>query len=83
MKRRCGWVPKAQETASRTVWANKNVAIDTCPTSYVTAQSLAWIEEFFVRRKLGQKMTDTMGSKDVDAFVILQEQLGEQVASGE
>jgi len=82
MKRRCGWIPGAQLTPARVIWARENVAIETCPTSYVTAQSVAWIEEFLVWRKLGQKVTDNLGAREVEAFVILQEELLAEVSNG-
>lgn len=46
MKRRCGWIPAALEQPARVVWAKDGVGINICPKSFVTAQSMAWVEEY-------------------------------------
>jgi len=75
MKRRCGWTVLALETPVRVVWARHTVATTECPRSFITAQSLAWLEEYFVRRKLGQKGIEGLGARDVEAFLILEHEL--------
>jgi hypothetical protein len=74
-KRRCGWIPRALETAPRVIWARNSVATMTCPKSFITAQSLAWVEEYLVRRKLGQKGIEGLGAREVEAFLILEHEL--------
>lgn len=58
--------------AERVVWARKHVATGKCPKSYVSAQSLAWLEEFLVRRKLGQKWPGELGARETEAFLVLE-----------
>jgi len=81
IKRRCGWTPAALETPARVIWARHDAATVICPKSFVTAQSLAWVEEYLVRRKLGQKGIDGLGARDVEAFLILEHELREREAA--
>jgi hypothetical protein len=57
------------------IWARTNVAVMVCPKSFITAQSLAWVEEYLVRRKLGQKGIEGLGAREVEAFLILEHEL--------
>jgi hypothetical protein len=77
MKRRCGWIPRALETPERIIWARSKASTTICPKSFIAAQSLAWIEEYLVRRKLGQKGTGDQEARKVDAFLILEQELAE------
>ncbi len=81
-KRRCGWIPEAIATPSRVVWARNGVVATVCPKSLITAQSMAWLEEYLVRRKLGQIRTDTLGAREVEAFLILEHELGAENKHG-
>ena len=72
MRRRCGWVPAAAESAERVVWARKQVSCEQCPVSYISQQSAAWVEEFLVRKRLGFADAAGMPARDVEAFLILQ-----------
>ena len=71
IKRRCGWIPRALETPERIVWAKNSAATTVCPKSFITAQSMAWLEDYLVRRKLG------LGAREVEAFLILEQELTE------
>ena len=75
MKRRCGWLPAAQETRPRVVWSRRHVATDECPTSLITAQSITWIEEFFVWKRLRLGHPFHCNARQVEAFLILEEEL--------
>jgi len=57
------------------IWAKNSVATMVCPKSFVTAQSLAWVEEYLVRRKLGQRGIEGLGARGVEAFLILEHEL--------
>ena len=46
-----------------------------CPKSFITAQSMAWLEEYFVRQKFGERGIDGLGARDVEAFLILESEL--------
>jgi hypothetical protein len=75
IKRRCGWIPHALESPARVVWAGGHTAVTICPKSYISAQSMAWLEEYLVRRKLEQKGIEGLGAREVEAFVILEHEL--------
>jgi len=38
---------------------------------------MAWIEEYLVRRKLGQRGVEGLGAREVEAFLILEHELAE------
>lgn len=59
------------------VWARKGVALDTCPKSYITAESEAVVEEFLVWRHLGGIRPHEMRARQVDGFVVLGKTLAE------
>ncbi len=77
IKRRCGWIPHALETPERVVWARNNAATTVCPKSFVTAQSMAWLEEYLVRRKLGERGIERLGAREVEAFLLLEHEIAE------
>ena len=54
----------------------------TCPKSFITAQSYAWLEEFLVRRKLGQRWPDELPARDAEAFLILESELEKEKQNG-
>ncbi|MEO7142213.1 MAG: hypothetical protein ABI165_01780 [Bryobacteraceae bacterium] len=72
-KRRCGWKPEALRTAPHVVWTRREAASDTCPKSYVSAQSLAWIEHFYIWKLAGGNLLD-LPARQVDAFLILEQE---------
>ena len=81
-KRRCGWLPAENATAPPVVWARKRVALLTCPTSFLTAESAAWVEEFETRRRWGAFRLEEMSARDVEAFSILAEELAAEGRAG-
>jgi hypothetical protein len=68
-------MPRALETRERIVWAKNDAATTVCPKSFITPQSMAWLEEYLVRRKLGEKGLDGLGAREVEAFVIMEHEL--------
>jgi len=38
---------------------------------------MAWVEEYLVRRKLGQTLIDGLGAREVEAFLILEREMNE------
>ena len=51
------------------------MATDVCPKSLITAQSIGWIEEFLVWKRLGLTLSVDANVRQVEAFLILEEQL--------
>jgi hypothetical protein len=74
-KRRCGFIPEEQRGEHRIVWGRKQTQSEECPKSLVTGESLAFVEEFFVRRRLGIQDIPEMEARKVDAFLILRDQM--------
>ncbi len=70
-RRRCGWMPAGLHSPERVVWARKGAATTTCPRSYITAESLGWVEEFLVGRRLGRTELREMPARDAEAHLIL------------
>ena len=64
------------------VWARKHVSTGTCPKCFVTAQSLAWLEEFAVRRRLGQRWPEELGAREAEAFLILEAEWEAEMQNG-
>jgi len=54
------------------VWSRNNVAVDECPKSFITAQSLTWLEEFFIMRQFWQPQLYDLPARQADAFLILE-----------
>jgi hypothetical protein len=82
IKRRCRWSAEAQRAPERVVWARKGLSSGVCPKSVITAQSLAWLEEFLVRRKLGQPWPTELRARDAEAFLILQAEWESEARDG-
>lgn len=82
MRRRCGWVPAALETPARVVWARGQVSTDVCPTSFITAQSIGWVEEFLVRKWLQLELPAELNMRQAEAFLILEQQLALENSGG-
>ena len=58
------------------VWARKTLAIESCPKSYITAESEGLVEEFLVRRRLGGVGFEELSARQVEGFLILEQALG-------
>jgi hypothetical protein len=82
VKRRCGWLRPVDTAGQRVVWARKQAATNTCPKSYITVQSIAWLEEFVVRRKLGQSWPENLGAREAEAFLILESEWEAETQNG-
>ena len=68
-------MPESERGDPRLVWARKSAQAEECPKSLVTGESLAFVEEFFIRRQLRMADTLEMGARKVDAFVILRREM--------
>ena len=62
------------------VWARRNVSLDTCPKPYITGESLSLVEEFFVRRRLRGFDGEDLSARQVEAFLILENELAAENA---
>jgi hypothetical protein len=72
--RRCGWLADGPGPP-RVIWARKNVATDTCPVSYITAESIALVQEFQAWKLIGCADVYSLPARTVDGFWILENEL--------
>ena len=70
-------------TRPRIIWAHRNVALDSCPKSYITTESQSMLEDFFVRRRLGVRDLEGLSARQVEAFVILEKELAMENNNGQ
>jgi hypothetical protein len=64
------------------VWARRRVSTDVCPKSLITAQSIGWMEEFFVWKRLRLGLAFELNARQAEAFLVLEEQLALEEQSG-
>ena len=50
-----------------------------CPRSVITGESLAWLEGFYAWKKLGGRPVEEMSARQIQAFLILEQELGAEV----
>lgn len=77
-KRRCGFVKGLRDEPERAIWARKHVVAVSCPKSLISADSLAWIEEFYAWKLAGGIDCQTMSARQADAFAVLERELATQ-----
>jgi hypothetical protein len=51
------------------------VASESCPKSYITAESEGLVEDFLVRRRLGGMSFGELSARQVEGFLILEQAL--------
>jgi hypothetical protein len=57
------------------VWAKGDIAVDRCPTWYVTPESLVLIQEFQAWKLVGGAELFALPARMVEAFMILENEL--------
>jgi hypothetical protein len=81
-KRSCGFLPVKKRGEPHLVWARGTAQTEECPKSFVTGGSLALVEEFFVRRRLGLQDSLDTDARKVDAFLILRDEMEREERDG-
>jgi hypothetical protein len=74
-KRRCGFLPIEDRRTDTVVWAKNGVLAPSCPRSYITAQSLAWIEQFLLWKLAGRGDYLKINARMADAFSVLESEV--------
>ena len=75
-KRRCGWIAIETGPAPEpVVWARGRVATPRCPTSYITSESVALLEEYYAWKLLGAAGCDELPARLVEAIFVLENEL--------
>lgn len=57
------------------VWAKRDLVLTECPRSYVTGESITWLEQFAVWKQLGGSAIEVQEARTLDAFLILEAEL--------
>ncbi len=65
------------------VWIRKDVMLQTCPTSFITPSSQAYVEEFFVRRRFGAIDPRELTAREVEAFALLEKLFTNEIRDGQ
>lgn len=74
-KRRCGWLASTDDGREQVIWARGRISITSCPTSYITAESQALLEEFHAWKLIGAVDLYHMPARVVEAIFILENEL--------
>lgn len=83
-RRRCGWLESSSDIAtSSIVWARGRTSIATCPTSYVTSESAALLEEFYAWKLLGSEGFYHVPARLVEAIFVLENELRVEANDGQ
>ena len=80
-KRNCGFLPPRENEGKAIVWMHGRVSLKTCPKSFVTAQSIAWLEEFYAWKLFGEHDFHRLPARTVEAFCVLEAELAEERAN--
>ncbi len=56
----------------RLVWVRGRTATEECPKSFVTPQSVEWLEKFFAWKFAGAGALEALPARDADAFLALE-----------
>ena len=76
--RRCGYLERASRGVEKVVWAAAGVASVECPTSYITAESTAWLDRYWVWKALGGIVAEESNAREVDAMITLEAEWREE-----
>ena len=68
---------------SRIVWARGNVSLTSCPTSYITPESIALLEEFHAWKLLGAASAYELSARLVEAIFIVENELRAEKNDGQ
>ena len=83
IKRRCGWLANDDAANSSIVWARGRTTLATCPTSTITSDSVALLEEFHAWKLLGAGRLYDMPARLVHAIFILENELRAEINDGQ
>ncbi|MCP5112754.1 MAG: hypothetical protein GY953_18160 [bacterium] len=61
----------------------KSIALTSCPVSYITPRSLAWIEEYVAWKVLGGVELHRLPARTVEAFCLLENEAAKEANNGE
>jgi hypothetical protein len=82
-KRRCGWLANDDAPNTSIVWARGRTTLATCPTSTITSESVALLEEFYAWKLLGAGGFHDLPARLVHAIFILENELRAESNDGQ
>jgi hypothetical protein len=83
-RRRCGWLPNDDgDLGSGIVWVRGTVSLATCPTSYISSESIALLEEFHAWKLLGAGSVYDLPARLVEAIFVLESELRAESNNGQ
>ena len=74
-RRRCGWLAPEEAIPPEPVWVKNDLVVFECPKSFVSGQSLVFLDAFAVHKNLGSPIEDHWTARKVDAFLVLTAEL--------
>jgi hypothetical protein len=74
-RRRCGWLGETQRGDTQVIWARGRISVASCPTSYITPESVALIEEFQAWKLIGATDMYRMPARLVETIFVLENEL--------
>ena len=60
---------------SKCVWAREGVAVESCPVSYISADSYSFLEEFHASKLFGYPNMYDLPARTAEAFFVLETEL--------
>lgn len=82
-RRRCRWLKPKEDESGPPVWGRREVVLWTCPNSFVTGESQSLVEEFLLRRRLGNINLTELTARQVEAFAMLEREFLEEMKNGQ
>ena len=77
------WVASGKGYPEPSRLGKKGRCLDTCPTSYVTAESNAFIQEYQVWKLFGGVSVLALPARNVEAFCILENEMRAEIKRDE
>jgi hypothetical protein len=65
------------------VWARGKLSLTTCPTSYVTAESVVLLEEFHAWKLVGASNVYELPARLVEAICVLENEVRAEAINGQ
>lgn len=70
--RQCGWRGERQ-AGVKAVWARYGSATNRCPKTVITADSVAWLDQWAIWRQTGRGVSAEWSAKDLEAMAVLEQ----------
>jgi hypothetical protein len=82
-KRRCGWLKGSSVPVNQIIWARRGVSLTTCPTSYVSPDSISLLEDFHAWKLFGTTDFYQLSARTVEAIFTLENELRQERDDGQ